>query len=375
MTPKAARGGARGTLLALLVAASVGLAGCAQLTDIHDRSLIFGLGIDEGAHSGLIALSAQALHPPEAGSEGAGGAGGGAGGGKGGQWRTLVASGPTLAGALGQLQAETDRRVFLGQLGVVFIGTSLARRGIVHDLGALVRSTQVPETLAVAVTEGRAAPFLRQGTSQQVAWMARKFLTTPRAGAAVLPNPLWHFMAQSLGMARATYAPLFAAAPEGLGLRFVGTAVFLDGRMVDALSPEQSTALAWLTKREGFGGVTVGTPPDEFHVAIHRVRARWDLSTPASPRLHVAATGEVTAAPRRSPTGGQAAMQRAAGGEMAAQLRTVLSRLQVDGADLVGIGERLRERGALPTGAWPGNFAKLRFTVSVQVHLVALKVR
>lgn len=233
---KATRG--RRLLLGVLLAVLVGLAGCARLTDIHDRSLIFGLGIDEGPQHGMITLSAQAMHPKEGGSAGGAGAAGGAGGGgSSGDWKTLVTSGSTLSGALGHLQAETDRQVFLGQLGIVFVGTSLARQGALHDLEALVRSPQVAENLPLAVVEGRADAFLQAGTGEQVAWRARNFVTKPFTGLSVLPNPLWHFMSQSLDLAGASYAPLFAAAPESEGLRFVGTAVFLEGRMVDTLPP------------------------------------------------------------------------------------------------------------------------------------------
>ncbi len=364
-------------LLGLLLATSIGLAGCVQLTDIHDRSLIFGLGIDEGAHHGMITVSVQAMHPKEGGGGGGGGGGvaGGGGGGTSGDWKTLVASGSTLSGALGHLQAQTDRQVFLGQLGILFVGSALAGQGALHDLDALVRSPQVAENLPVTVVEGRADAFLQAGTEQQVAWRARNFVTKPRAGLAVLPNPLWHFMAQSLDLAGATYAPVFAAAPEAEGLRFSGTAVFLDGRMVDTLSLEGSTALAWLVKREGFGGVTIGSDGDEFHVAIHRIRARWDLSDPAAPRLQVAATGEVTASPGRSLADRPSGMRQAVARKMSGELEAMLSRLQADDADLVGIGERLRETGRLPAGPWPANFARLRFTVSVQVHLVPGKVR
>lgn len=121
--------------------------------------------------------------------------------------------------------------------------------------------------------------------------------------------------------------------------------------------------------------MTLGSDGDEFHVAIHRIRARWDVSDPTAPRLQVAATGEVTASPGRSLADRPSGMRQAVAQEMSAEIEAVLSRLQGDGADLVGIGERLRERGTLPPGPWPRAFARLRFTVSVQVHLVPGKMR
>ena len=360
--------------LALLLALS--LTGCAQLTDIHDRSLIFGLGLDEGPAHGTVTVSAQAMHPSEGGgTPGGGGTTGGGGGAASSGWKTLVASGSTLSGALGQLQAETDREVFLGQLAILFIGEGLARQGALHDLDAMVRSPQVPENLPIVVAEGRAAAFLQAGTKQQVAWRVRSFVTKPRAGLAVLPNPLWHFVTQSLDLGRASYAPVFAGNPGGEALRLVGTGIFVAGRMVDVLPTKESTALAWMISRTNLGGVTLGSDGNEFHVAIHNVRARWNVSEPTSPLLQLNATGEVTASPGGTLASRPQAMQKEVAHEMEVQLLDVLHRLQADGADLLQIGERLRERGSLPPGPWSSHFADLRFRVRVKVHLVPGKVR
>ncbi len=363
-----------GRILGLLILALT-LAGCARLTDIHDRSLVFGLGIDQGPHRGMITLSAQALHPPEGGTGGGGTSGGGGGGGKDGAWKTLVASGPNVSEALGHLQMQTSRQVFLGQLGIIFLGTSLARAGVQQAVDALLRAPQVAETLPIAVVAGRADAFLQGGTHQQVAWRVRSFVTTSRAHLAVLPNPLWHFMSQSLDLAGATYAPLFVADPKGEGMRYVGTAVFLQGRMVDSLSPKESTALAWLIKREGFGGVTVGTDGNKFHVAVHGIRAKWNVSNPSRPRLSVSATGQITASTGRSRADHPSEMRKSVAREMTTEITDVLHRLQSDRTDLLGIGERLRERQHLPPGPWSLNFARLTFAVSVRVLLVPGKVR
>lgn len=286
-----------------------------------------------------------------------------------------MASGSTVSEALGHLQMESSRQVFLGQLGIAFLGTSLARAGVLHALDALLRSPQVAENLPIAVVEGRADAFLQGGTQQPVAWRVRSFVTTPRAYLSALPNPLWHFMAQSLDLAGAAYAPVFATAPGAEGLRYVGTAVFLQGRMVDTLSPKESTALAWLIKREGFGGVTIGTDGNEFHVALRGIRAKWNVSNPSRPRLSVSATGEVTASPGRSLADRPSGMRQLVAREMTTEIADVLHRLQGDDADLLGIGERLRENEHRPPGPWSMNFARLSFTVSVQVILVPGKVR
>lgn len=365
-------------LMSLLLCAALALAGCAQLTDIHDRSLIFGLGLDEGPAHGTVTLSAQAMHPQPGGGGGGGGGGSGGGGGGGGgsgEWKTLTASGQTLSAALGHLQAQTDRQVFLGQLGIVILGSSLARQGTLHNVDALVRSPQVAETTPITVVDGAASQFLQEGDREQVAWRVRSFVTKPRLGVSVLSNPLWHFMTQSLDLAGATYAPLFAGNRSGEGLRFLGTAVFLRGRMVDTLGLRETSALAWMVKREGFGGVTIGSDGNEFHVELHNVRAHWDVSDPSAPHLYVSASGEVTASPGQTLADRPKGMRQQVASEMARELSETLLRLQADGTDLVGIGERLRERGTLPSGPWPQRFSQLHLTVAVRVHLVPGKVR
>ncbi len=375
MSAAAARRGRRARALAALAALLILLTGCAQLTDISQRSLIFGLGVDDGPQPGMVTLAAQAMHPAPSGGGGGGSTSGGGGAGGGAEWRTVAAHGQTLSAALSQLQAETDRQVFLGQVAVLFLGTPLARAGVLHDMDVLLRSPEVPENMLVAVVEGQAVSFLQSGTKRQAAWQVLRFLHQPRVGQAVLANPFWHFMSQSLDLATATYAPAFVPNPAGEGFRFVGTAVLVGGRLVDTLSPTATDALSWVIQHGQFGDVSVGSRGEEIHIAILGVRAAWDLSEPTLPVLRVTATGQVTASPGTSLADRPRQMTQLLEQAMTAQLEGLLERLRADGADLFGIGEGLRERGSLPPGPWTANFKTLHFAVSVRLHLVAGKIR
>jgi hypothetical protein len=368
----------RACTVAALAALLLVLTGCAQLTDISQRSLIFGLGLDDGPEPGMVTLSAQAMHPNLGGAGGGSTTGGGGGGGSGGGstgFRTLAVHGQTFSKALSQLQAETDRQIFLGQVAVVFLGAPLARAGVLHDMATLLRSPQIPENMQVAVVEGRAVSFLRSGTTRQGSWQVLRFLQQPRTGQAVLANSFWHFMSQSLDLATATYAPAFVPNPAGEGFRFVGTAVLVGGRLVDTLSPSETDALSWVIHHGPFGGASVGSRGEEIHIAVLGVRATWDLSEPTLPVLRVIATGQVTASPGTSLADRPSQMTQLLQQAMTVQLEGLLHRLRADGADLFGIGEVLRERGALPPGPWPAGFKTLHFAVSVRLHLITGKIR
>ncbi len=325
----------------------------------------------------MVTVSAQAIHPQEGGGSGGGGTAGGGGGGEHStMWKTLTAQGATLSGALSALQAKTDREVFLGQVALIVLGTALARQGTLRDLDTLVRSPEVAEIVPLVVAQGRATTLLQQGTSQQVAWRLRTFVTKPRANLAVLENPLWHFLAQSYGLGRASYAPLFApAAGGGEGFRYLGTALFIAGRLRDTLPPQTSAALAWIIRRNDFGGVVAGGAEQQFHVAVRAVRAHWNLADPRSPLLTLAVTGDVTAARDETLVSQPRQMKALVARQMEAEVAALVRRLQADHADVLGLGERLRQRGALPRGPWPAAFARLRVRVRVRVRLEPGKVR
>lgn len=361
----------------IVAVALVVTTGCAQLTDIHDRPLTLGLGLDAGPMPGDITVTTQGLHPAAVGQGGGGGGGSPAGGGGGGsvKWTDISASGRTLGAALAHLQQNTDRQLYLGQVAVILFGTSLAKKGTLHDLETVFRAPEVAETVQIAVVQGEASGFLEKGLKEQASQRVATFLRVPHPYQAVLANPLWHFTAQSLALGAATYAPMFAPVKDKEGMKYVGTAIFVHGRMVDELSPQESAALSWLLKRGGLGTVSLGTGADEMTLSLRTAGVIWNLRDATHPHITLHVRGEVVSSPGRSWSDQPATIRKDVSHEMTTELEAVLTKLQADQADLLGVGERLRERGALPPGPWGPHFAQLHFSVSVHLRLVPVKVR
>lgn len=363
-------------LVLLVLCLSLAAAGCEQLNDQGQRVALDALGIDAGPQPGSVTVSGQFLRAPIAHMNTGGGSGGGGGGATGASWKTVSGSGPSVPAALGEVQRSVALALNLGQVGAVLVGDTLARRGILPELESLLRNPDVGEITQVTVATDSAQELLTKGETDEVGIRLREFPEL-RDGTrvGVLANPLWHFLSQSLGVEGASYAPVFAPDPGGYGLRYAGTGLFRSGALVDVLDPTSAQPLVWMIRRTQYGNTSVSVGGRQFSLEVRRCVMRLDLTEPERPVVRLFMRVRVAAASGGLlPTEGTGLEDQLAP-VFAARALTVIDRLQADGTDVLGVGERLRERGELPAGPWSRNFPKLQVSVSVRVQAELGKAR
>lgn len=358
----------------LLLAASVLATGCTQLRSIESDALVVGVGLDPGPQPGTFGILAQWFyHGAPTGSSG-GGAGGGGGGGSSAQVQDILGQGPTVAQAMSQVQEQTDQRVSFLALQLIVMGDSLARGGVDVSLDDFWRSGDVFSLSQVAVAKGSAAKLLATPMTSGTAYSLYQRLTmSGSTQTGSIPIPLWEFMSRANSPYMAAWAPLFA--PTRAGYQGVGTAVFRGDRLVDELGVSETATLSWLLKAAGYEYLVVPGGSGSQHPAVLRVNSRT---------VHIAAasaeTGSIDLTLHTQLKEGwgvavagadAAALQAAATVQATHDVERLLARLQADDSDVLGFGERLRERDPAAAAAWPDAFRAMHIAVHVAVQLQA----
>lgn len=364
------RRGAAWVALALVV--SSGAAGCTQMRSIEADALIVGVGLDPGAKPATVAVLAQWFyHGAPTGSSG-GGAGGGGGSGGGTQIESLVGQGATVAAAVDQVQAQTDQRVTYAALQLIVVGDSLARSGVDVPLDEFWRSDEVfPET-EVAVAKGSAGGLLGIKMPSGTAFSLYQRLSASGGTATgSIPIPLWDFLARVNSPFLAAWAPLFH--PLGQGYESAGTAVFRGDRLAGELGVADTATLSWLLKAGGYQDLLVPAGGPAGQTVVLRVNSRQlrvaapdaqdgtvalDLQTQVRAGFGLQLAG---ADPR--------ALEAEAATQATEDVQALLARLQAADSDVLGFGERLRERDPAAAAAWPDGFAAMHIQVRVAVHV------
>jgi len=367
--------------VALVMVGVLALTGCADLLDLDRKALIIAMGLDAGPSPASVQVTVQYLVP--AAGQGGGGGGGGSllGGGttSGASVSpvTISATGASVDDAVRRLRADTNLFFYLGNLGVVVLGQSLARQDVLAPLEYFVRNGEVAESAEVVVAQGTAAALLRStnpSTSEGVGLPMFRMLTLAETVYyPVSPNVMWRFFSTSLGSARSGYAPLMAPSPQGPAFKVTGLALFRQGVLVGQLTDYQSDVADWLLKRTGFPDaiVTLGgaTTPSALRISRRSLTIR--VRGPSEVALGLDFSTSIRESPGfimddRDVT----PLEQDAAAQMTQQIRGVLDVLQADGVDAMNLADRVvAAYPSLAQDGWPSLFQRLRIDLSVTVHI------
>jgi len=360
--------GGRLALCALVAAAAAACSGCTQLLSIGETGVVVGLGVDAGP-GGEVTATADLYHYPNPG--------GGGGGPSSSPLQPvqvfLQGSGPDLAAAVTAIQAQTDVFVDLWSTSALLLGEALAERDVRPALDDLLRSGRFALPTQVAVVEGAAGALLGEasipgGPSVDI---SQRLVRAEATDIGSIPIPFWQFMSRVLTPYRAAWAPVVAATAQGY--RATGTAVFQGGRLAGMLDPQQTEALGWLLKLGGFPPLSF-TRPDGTLVTLRVIGRRRRIAA-EGPGVGVVdvtlnttpqdAPGLQLLSPQNIQTVEDEAQVAAT-----ADLRAMLDRLQSSGSDVLGFGERVRERDPGAVGQdWPSVFARMRIQIEATVRV------
>lgn len=364
-------------IVALVLGCTIFASGCGDLIDIDKKALVVGVGLDAAASPDNYEVTLQYLIPSGQGGAGGGGVlGSGGAGSTANRAVTITAAGVNVSDTLRRLRDETDRFIYLGDVGDILIGQALARRGVLAPLDYFLRAGQVAESTQMVVVAGRAADLLSRKNSISRGGAALplfEFLRlAERAVYPASPNVLWRFLGPLYTRNRAGYLPIVRISSQGRPFRFAGTALFLRGSMVGRLTGYAGIPLDWLIKGSGYPDALVRLPESAEPVALRviQVRKRWRVRGPNTVALDLRintnvreANGIIIDDSNLTTIEHQAALR------IRDQVRRVLDTLQRDGTDVIGLSDRVFARYPADAADWPARFSRLRLQLKVTVRI------
>ncbi|MCZ8522593.1 MULTISPECIES: Ger(x)C family spore germination protein [Paenibacillus] len=252
----------RGWRLAFAAASLVlGLTGCWDRTEVNDLAFVMAMAIDKaGAHA--IEVSAQIFIPRSSG--GGGGGGGGemqAGQGAGGSTLVRSATGSSIGDALGKLQEQIPRTLFLGHDEVYILGEQVARGGITDHVDFLARSSEPRKRAYVFISTSKGKemlmnqPRLERSSAEVVREMAElktgmsvtikdlELQLSGQSGTAVLP------LLQKL--------PPESAKSDQSTIHYIrGVALIKKGKLVGTMDDSLTRGVLWIRNELDTANIT-----------------------------------------------------------------------------------------------------------------------
>ncbi len=277
-----AAGSARRLIMAVLVLAlSMGLAGCWNRRELETLGIVSAAGIDYNEETGFYELTVHVIKP------------------RGGTesnmtekaYVQVLATGRTVFEAVRNVIQQLPARLFWSHNNVLIIGEETARRGVTDVLDFFERDGETRHSVIVIVAEGMSANDLMKAAyeldDQPGMQMVEHVGFVRGSLSTTLAVQLHDFLIRLLGEGIEPIAVRIKAAlkqpvdlpgdlmRETVGLTPIvgGMAVFRDDRMLGWLEPLEARGVLWLTGQTK-GGILVVNDPWHDYASIGLELAR-----------------------------------------------------------------------------------------------------
>lgn len=367
ISPAAIRPALVWALAFLALAAS----GCADVTDVNRRILVYAIGLDRGEDE-QVQLTIQYLL-----TSGGQQSGGGDGGSPPLQTAPVnhTVSAPTVALALDQIIHQIPGELFLGNLRILAIGRELAEEGIARALDPIMRLPFAPASALAVIAEGTAKEALEPTDQTAPApglFMARVMEGAMRRHGHASQTPLFRLYNQVHTPHRTLLVPVIGRAEHGPSIKGIG---ILAGDRLAWIEPAGTDADLLVAVGGGSPRIPIGASElkDPYVLRFRSLQIRPELDPSGDrARVRTAGTAYLEEGPGAVLSGGGAEwLKREAEDELSRRTEAFITALYAEGIDVLNIGELARRRRTdFDAAEWRRRLPQLRFEFETRVTLM-----
>ena len=374
----------RGLILAM--AAGLCLSGCWDQTELNDRAIVVGSGLDWRDRAPSIIVTEQIVLPQGVSAKSALSQ----------NSIAVSASGTGVLNAMNKIQSYLSRKNFISHRRVFFVGEAMAKHGLLNVLDEMTRNPDV---------RLRSDAFVvRDATAQDVLRLRSPLEKIPSLGAvrsrhllgAATGTSFLDFLIAAADETDFATLPVVRVRQEGLILgqreedilQFIGRAVFSkDLRLIDYLTVNEATYRLWVLGVLKSTTLTVPLPRNsgEMAVDVRRFRSKvmvnWTTGIPNFD-IRLMAAGSVIENPTTLDLKRQTIVKKveqAMGVTIARRTWKMIHKVQTrDHADIFQFGHDVLRRypGRWNTVKkdWPAIFSAANVTVHCDIALLTTGV-
>ncbi|MFK7694687.1 Ger(x)C family spore germination C-terminal domain-containing protein [Paenibacillus sp. HJGM_3] len=349
----------RVSLFTLCLCLIVPLTGCWDIVEIRHDAFLIGMGIDQVGEN-RIELSLLELDIPPSTS------------GKvtqtsttGNPYRTRLFSsqGASLAECMDEIQEKIDNRFTLEKITFIVFGKTAAQKGLSEHWDYLFREFDLDPSLHLLVAEGQAQSLLAQEKGILVEFINEKFDVVPN----FLDMLLWRFTPAIFNPLESSYIPTIDFAAQKL--HYTGVGLFTDSRMTLALNAEDQKIVNLFVNKEVNEILLYSDETKKTAFQVSQEKRRIKLA-PEGARISIRLKGMLTQSAMPSTPNHRIETEKAIAARVQQSMVELYGRMQQEGVDLFGLGERRRQRG-LNVSNWEREFKTFPVTFEVTVQILS----
>jgi len=254
--------------LSLFLVCLTVLTGCWDRRELEERASVLAIAIDAGGEDEeRYRLTVQIPIPIKiAGSSGQGG------GGNEDAVKVMSVTGRTITDATNNLQLRLNQRLFLGHTRVVAISEEIARAGIEDILDMFRREALIRRLLWPIIVKGEASSLLeiKPELAQIPVVFIMDLVENGRKMGTIPDKTLGDYLNETSNESMQPFLNYVEATKREV--KWIGTAIFHDHKMVGSLTPIQTWSLLQLRDEKRGGDVIMPLPGHENAYVTFRPR-------------------------------------------------------------------------------------------------------
>lgn len=245
------------------VVVALWIAGGYVTSELSDRAMVLGLGIDYDQTQKTFVLTAEVISQGETSQSGP----------TGGQSKLLVGKGETVPLALHDIFRTSGKNPSLGQTGIVILGEGMHTQDLKYILSYFIFSDAFKDGVTIAACKGTARDLFESTSpvDSMISFALQSIIQKSGGKTGSAGNFLQNFMEKQTAPSRASYlneiAPRQDLVPksdktqeESKGLAVyncIGVQVFSDGYYVDTLSEDETRGFVMVNESSTFDNFAV----------------------------------------------------------------------------------------------------------------------
>ncbi len=247
------------------------LTGCWDYKEVNDLAIVMATAIDK-TEDDLIEVTLMVYMPNPSSSSNSEGSSG-----QSGNNHIISIKADTFADAISELEIRIPRKIFWGHSNIFVFGSELAKDGLSQQTDFIIRSIEPREQAIVYISEGPAKEHIMNFIKLNIAEIFNKIPKNRSIKSVTLKDVEEMFvnLTQTGIIPISSGYDILTASGETMAIAVNGSAVFLNGKLIDILKGEKDIGTYWTVFPEVNSPITVSTHGGK--VTLNPIRKSYQL--------------------------------------------------------------------------------------------------
>ncbi|MEW9699192.1 Ger(x)C family spore germination protein [Paenibacillus sp. SI8] len=344
----------KGWLICIVICTLLWCSGCMDIVELREQSFIVGLGIDL-AENNQIEVSLAEINIQNGGAEQASPD-------KSTPLIVKSATGKNISECIRILRTEQFKKLTLNKVSYIVFSDKLAKKGLIPYKDFLVRSNELDLSTQLFVSEARVKDLFEADRGKLLEFTTKGYKYLP----TFIPSYLWQLLSRMETPLESTFLNRVRLGDDTLAIE--GEAFMKMDKLKVSLNYKETRGVNILLDKKWKNILLFINDAEDTSFLIKRVQ-RKDHYAPNHVTLTYTISGNIVESTIENPMAKVQQLEKNGSDSLAKKITDLLKKNTNEGIDILGIGEKFRQRG-WDTSNWQQRIKDLPIDIRVNLRIL-----